>query len=45
MLRKGLQLLAALSLSLAAASVSAQSFPARPIKVVSPFPAGGAADV
>lgn len=45
MLRKGLQLLAALSLSLAAASVSAQSFPARLIKVVSPFPAGGATDV
>lgn len=35
----------ALAIAIASASASAQNFPSRPIKVVVPFPAGGAVDI
>lgn len=40
-----LRIFAALALALIPASATAQSYPDRPIRVVIPFPAGGAADV
>ena len=42
---KGLLCLAALGLGAAPSAVQAQSYPARPITVVVPFPAGGPSDV
>ncbi|WP_251863141.1 tripartite tricarboxylate transporter substrate binding protein [Achromobacter sp. Marseille-Q4962] len=45
MIRTGLKLLATLMLSAAALGAQADTYPSRPIKVVSPFPAGGATDV
>ena len=44
MIRTGIKLLAAALLG-AALSAQADTYPSRPIKVVSPFPAGGATDV
>lgn len=45
MIRTGIKLLAAALLGAAALSAQADTYPSRPIKVVSPFPAGGATDV
>lgn len=45
MIRKRYPFLAGLLLSVAALGAQADSYPSRPIKVVSPFPAGGATDV
>ncbi len=45
MIRTGLKVFAALLISAAAGGASADTYPSRPIKVVSPFPAGGATDV
>ena len=46
MIRKRNKFLAALLLGMAAlGSAQADTYPSRPIKVVSPFPAGGATDV
>jgi tripartite-type tricarboxylate transporter receptor subunit TctC len=45
MIRTSFKLLATLMLSAAALGAQADTFPARPIKVISPFPAGGATDV
>ncbi|CAB3656392.1 hypothetical protein LMG26685_03028 [Achromobacter mucicolens] len=45
MIRNSFKLLATLMLSAAALGAQADTYPARPIKVISPFPAGGATDV
>lgn len=45
MMRKSFKLLATLVLGAAALSAQADTYPSRPIKVISPFPAGGATDV
>ena len=45
MMRTSFKLLAALVLGAAALSAQADTYPSRPIKVISPFPAGGATDV
>ncbi|KAG1432917.1 hypothetical protein G6F57_022581 [Rhizopus arrhizus] len=45
MIRTSIKLLATVLLSAAALGAQADTYPARPIKVVSPFPAGGATDV
>lgn len=45
MIRTGIKLLAAALLGAAALNAQADTYPSRPIKVVSPFPAGGATDV
>lgn len=45
MMRTSFKLLATLVLGAAALSAQADTYPSRPIKVISPFPAGGATDV
>ena len=45
MIRTSIKLLATVLLSAAALGAQPDTYPARPIKVVSPFPAGGATDV
>ena len=45
MIRTGIKLLAAALLGARPLSAQADTYPSRPIKVVSPFPAGGATDV
>ncbi|CAB3921427.1 Bug family tripartite tricarboxylate transporter substrate binding protein [Achromobacter ruhlandii] len=45
MIRKRYTFLAGLLLSVAALGAQADTYPSRPIKVISPFPAGGATDV
>jgi len=45
MIRNSFKLLATLVLSAAALGAQADTYPSRPIKVISPFPAGGATDV
>ncbi len=42
---RAVKLLATLSLSLAAMGVSAQAFPTKPVKLICPFPPGGAVDI
>ncbi|WP_438858942.1 Bug family tripartite tricarboxylate transporter substrate binding protein [Achromobacter spanius] len=45
MIRTSIKLLATLVLGAAALGAQAETYPARPIKIISPFPAGGATDV
>ena len=45
MIRKRYKFLAGLLLGIAALGAQADTYPSRPIKVVSPFPAGGATDL